>query len=578
MRWRSGWGDLQTDEGVLISSVISDISERKLAEEAGAHLAAIVESSDDGIVGKTLEGTITSWNPAAERMYGYTAEEAVGRHVSVLCPSAEQLHELADILRRVAAGSRVDHFETTRLCKDGRVIDVSVTVSPIRDRHGQVSGASTVARDITERKRYEDRLQHLVDHDPLTGLLNRHSFSLALDSHAALVGRYGAEGALLMLDLDHFKYVNDTLGHQGGDEIIARAAELLAGRLRESDILARLGGDEFAALLPKADAQDAERVALELLQVFTEQPIPVIGAGARAMTASIGVATFEPQLSGEDVLVNADLAMYDAKDAGRNRIALYRADEHDQAHMKGRLSWVSRIQTALADDRFRLLAQPIIDYSTGRVSQHELLLRMSDEDGRLIAPGAFLHIAERLDLVQQIDAWVIQKAIGLLAESNTSDDRLPLSINLSGRSLGEPKLLELIEHELDRTGVAPDRLTFEITETAAITAHHGRPAVQRAPRATRLPARARRLRRRFRILLLPQAPAVRLPQDRRRIRPQLHQQQDRPARDRSRRRDRSRTRKNHDRRTRRRRRNRPPTRPASASTTARATTTATRHP
>ena len=142
-------------------------------------------------------------------------------------------------------------------------------------------------------------------------------------------------------------------------------------------------------LLPKADAQDAERVALELLQVFTEQPITVVGAGARAITASIGVATFEPQLSGEDVLVNADLAMYDAKDAGRNRIALYRADEHDQARMKGRLGWVSRIQTALADDRFRLLAQPIIDYSTGRVSQHELLLRMSDEDGQLIAPARF---------------------------------------------------------------------------------------------------------------------------------------------------------------------------------------------
>ena len=211
-----GLGRLETDEGVLISSVISDISERKPAEGAGAHLAAIVESSDDGIVGKTLEGTITSWNPAAERMYGYTAQEAVGRHVSVLCPSAERLRELADILRRVAAGSGVDHFETTRLRKDGRVIDVSVTVSPIRDRHGQVSGASTVARDITERKRYEDRLQHLVDHDSLTGLLNRHRFSRELDSHAALVSRYGAEGALLMLDLDHFKYVNDTLGHQAG--------------------------------------------------------------------------------------------------------------------------------------------------------------------------------------------------------------------------------------------------------------------------------------------------------------------------------------------------------------------------
>ena len=234
-------------------------------------------------------------------------------------------------------------------------------------------------------------------------------------------------------------------------------------------MLARLGGDEFAILLPKADGATAEPSRSSCCRRSASSRSRSVGVGARSITASIGIATFEPQLSGEDVLVNADLAMYDAKEAGRNRVAVYRTDEHSQARMKGRFSWVQRIQAAFADEqRFSLLAQPIIDYATGRPSQHELLLRMRDEYDDLIPPGAFLYIAERLDLVQQIDAWVIQQAIELLAEDDAACEGLRLSINLSGRSLGEPKLLELIEHELARTQCLARRLTFEITETAAI--------------------------------------------------------------------------------------------------------------
>ena len=153
-----GLSRIQTAGGVLISAAISDISERKSAEVELAQLAAIVESSDDAIIGKTLEGTITSWNPAAERIYGYTQAEAVGRHIRIICPTGEQEDEVSRILARVATGERVDHFETTRRRKDGVVIDVSVTISPIRNRRGEVTGASTVGRDITERKRAADAL------------------------------------------------------------------------------------------------------------------------------------------------------------------------------------------------------------------------------------------------------------------------------------------------------------------------------------------------------------------------------------------------------------------------------------
>ncbi|MGA2925262.1 MAG: EAL domain-containing protein [Solirubrobacteraceae bacterium] len=564
------------------------------AQDAIARLAAIVESSDDAIVGQTLDGTITSWNPAAERIYGYRADEALGRHMSMLCPGERERRQLAEILARVADGSRVDHFETVRRRHDGRAIDVSVTVSPIRAPDGTVVGASAVARDIgerrraagalaeaeerfrtafeeapigmalleldgrlskvnvalceisgygageleakrfdellepedggaialelaglserqqppyarearivhasgrdvwvaiqvtlisardgrpvrflaqvldiTERKHYEHKLQDLADHDALTGLLNRRSFGRALESQAARVSRYGAGGALLMLDLDHLKYVNDTLGHQAGDEVIVRAAQMLAGRLRESDVLARLGGDEFAILLPTADAAAAEQVAHQLLKAFADEPITVVGLRAREITASIGIATFESELSGEEVLVNADLAMYDAKEAGRNQVVVYRTVEHNQVRIKRRLSWVEQIQTALEERRFRLLGQPIIDYRTGAASRLELLLRMADEHGDLIPPGAFLYIAERLDMIAEIDSWVAQNAIRMLARDDGRPECLPLHINLSGRSLADPRLLEVVEAELGATGVAT-QLTFEITETAAV--------------------------------------------------------------------------------------------------------------
>ncbi len=308
----------------------------------------------------------------------------------------------------------------------------------------------------------------MVDHDALTGLLNRRSFTRELDSQAALAARYGPEGALLMLDLDNFKDVNDTLGHQAGDEIIRRAAQLLAGRLRASDKIARLGGDEFAILLPKADVVAAERVALELLEVLTLGPIAV-GMSTRTITASVGIATFERDLNGQEVLVNADLALYAAKNAGRNCFSSFAGANGEPARERGEQGWSTRVREALEDERFTLLARPIVDYKTGQITQHELLLRMIDEQGQLIAPGTFLYIAERLDLIQEIDAWVIRESFKLLARQvQTPAGGTGLHINLSGRSLGDARLLDLLERQLEETGVAASRLTFEVSEAAAV--------------------------------------------------------------------------------------------------------------
>jgi PAS domain S-box-containing protein len=194
---------LETEDGTLVSSAIRDITDRRKEEQAMSHLVAVVESSDDAIIGKTVDGTIVSWNPGAERLYGYTAAEAVGNPISLLVPAAHP-DGVPEILARVSTGERVKNYETIRARKDGTLVDVSLTVSPIRDSNGRVVGASTIARDIGDRLRYQDQLRYLADHDALTGVRNRRRFEQDVAEQVARSRRYGEPAALLVLDLDGF--------------------------------------------------------------------------------------------------------------------------------------------------------------------------------------------------------------------------------------------------------------------------------------------------------------------------------------------------------------------------------------
>jgi diguanylate cyclase (GGDEF)-like protein len=319
--------------------------------------------------------------------------------------------------------------------------------------------------DVTERHNFEEHLRHMADHDPLTGLRNRRSFEQQLKEHCALVSRYGPQGALLILDLDNFKFVNDSLGHNAGDELIVGVARVLKERLRETDVLARLGGDEFAVLLPAGGAAEASAVAAALAEAIQNHTRYDIGSAQRSVTTSIGIALFDdPNVTADAVMVAADLAMYDAKEEGRNRYALAVTDQHPRSRTGSRISWAERIEAALAEDRFVLVAQPILDLREDRVHQYELLVRMRGEEGDLIPPAAFLYIAERVDLIQHIDRWVAEQAIDLLA----GDESIKLEINISGKSLTDDSLLELIDGALSRSGIRPDRLIFEVTETAAV--------------------------------------------------------------------------------------------------------------
>ena len=325
--------------------------------------------------------------------------------------------------------------------------------------------AERIARYI-ERERLEGRLQHLADHDPLTDLFNQRRFDEELARELLAARRYGTSGAVMAIDLDNLKHVNDTLGHEAGNELIARVAALVRERLRKTDIVGRLGGDEFAAILPRADEGQACQIAAELLDAIRDQARVETAAGASGTSASIGITVFhdgdEPP-SGDELLNEADMAMYDAKQAGRDRVHVFDPASHGNV----RRSWAEQIRGALAADRLVLHAQPIRALKPGDATRHELLLRMVGPDDELIAPETFMAAAERLDLVQELDRWVVRHAIALLGDE-AHDHVSRFYVNLSARSMNSSDLLAVIARELDASGADPSRLIFEVTETAAI--------------------------------------------------------------------------------------------------------------
>jgi diguanylate cyclase (GGDEF)-like protein/PAS domain S-box-containing protein len=465
---------LRTQDGYVFNALLHDISERKRAErviqEAEERFRGTFEEAPIGMALIDLQGRFQHVNRALSGIVGYSREELEAASLESLA-HPDDMEEIRSHMTLLATGEASSYTAEKRyIHASGHPIWVALQVTLLRDGNGQPTHSLAQLLDITDRRRYEEKLRELADHDPLTGLLNRRSFEREMESHLERGRRYGMEGAALVLDLDHFKYVNDSLGHNAGDELIVRVAHALDARLRETDLLARLGGDEFAVLLPKADAEAAHRVASDLVATVRKQGVHSPDGGSSTMTASAGIALIDEQdgLTGEDVMANADLAMYDAKEQGRDRIALYGSDDRSHTRMKGRMTWLERIRGALEEDRFTLLAQPIIDLSTGRASQYELLLRMRDETGDLIPPAAFLYVAEGLDVVQEIDRWVVRNAIAILEEQERLGRALTFEVNLSGRSLGDPELFELIVAELERSQMPGERLIFEVTETAAV--------------------------------------------------------------------------------------------------------------
>jgi diguanylate cyclase (GGDEF)-like protein len=316
--------------------------------------------------------------------------------------------------------------------------------------------------------RTEAELRYLADHDSLTGLLDRRRFRAELDQYVSFTARYGGRGAVMIIDIDGLKAINDTLGHHAGDNLIRQVAAVMRERVRTTDIVARLSGDEFAVLMPQTDTEGAMQLAEDLRAQVAETVQAT--SDSEPASISVGVTMFgggEKGVGSEAVLVAADQAMYRAKEEGRNQIALFRDPSEPRRQPERRQTTAAKIRDALTDERLSLQTQPIRSLASGGIERYELLLRMTDEAGELLPAASFIEAAERAGMVQELDRWVVGRALELLGERERQGAPLSLHVNISGASMTDLSVLEFIERRLDEGGADPTRCTFEITETAS---------------------------------------------------------------------------------------------------------------
>ncbi|MDQ3161419.1 MAG: EAL domain-containing protein, partial [Actinomycetota bacterium] len=455
------------------TALVTDIGKREQVERelrsAQTRFQRAFSEAPIGMALVDLDGGWRQVNRALCTMLRYSESELLTLTREQLTHPDDLAADLAQVERLVSG--ELDHstLEKRYIDRRGDVVWTLLSRSLVRDDAGHPLHFIAQIQDISERRQFEAKLSHLADHDPLSGLFNRRRFEHELARQVAYTERYGTAATLLMLDLDNFKYVNDTLGHATGDELLVRVSSAMVERLRETDIIARLGGDEFAIILPETDAAAGELVAVNLIETIKHDGVVLHEGRAIQVTASIGIASFEKgvALTPAELMMHADVAMYDAKEAGRGRFAVH-DPQAGSARLAQTVTWAERIRGALANDGFVLYQQPILDLKLGQVTRHELLLRMVGPDGEHIAPATFLYIAERFGLSGDIDSWVVRQAVALIAGQERLGRRLQLEVNLSGLSLTSPEVLATIKEELAQSAIDPACLTFEITETAAI--------------------------------------------------------------------------------------------------------------
>ncbi len=587
---------IKDDAGAItgVATIFRDISERKQVEQARANLVAIVENANDAIISRALDGTILSWNAGAERLFGYSAAEALGQPIEELIHLPEVRARIAQNVERVRRGEAVAPYETRRKTKDGRVIDVLSSVSPIRNEAGEVIAASVILHDIsalkqaevamqeseerfraafeqagvgmglrdidprkprwlrvnqklcdilgytreellqltsvditppdernvaidynerllrgeitsysrdkryvrkdgqiiwtnitlsavsgpdgrpthiisviqdmTERKKAEEQLIYLAQYDALTGLPNRNLFRDRLALAMARAKRNDQILALMLLDLDHFKEINDTLGHTTGDGVLQTVAGLLRKSLRDVDTIARLGGDEFTIILENITHVDQVTTVADKIQQAFSDPIVIQGRDI-FVTASIGITLYPFGVDEIDALLQTtDIAMYRAKEEGRNTYEFY-APEMD-AHAAERLDMENLLRRALERYEFVLHYQPKVSVKSGRITGVEALIRWNSKELGFVSPSKFIPLAEKIGLIVPIGEWVLRTAcVQAKAWQDQGFPPLPVSVNLSPRQFRQKNLVETIAGWLRDTGLDPRFLELEITES-----------------------------------------------------------------------------------------------------------------
>lgn len=450
-------------QGIMLLDNITLTQE--LAEKEN-YFRSLVQGSSDVIMIAAPNGILRYVSPAAAGVYGRDAEDLVGTELASLI-HPEDLGCVVHEVRRFLAAGRTEEPTTRIECRfksgDGGWLNVESTINR---HHG---GLIFNSRDVTERVRLQAQLQHNAEHDPLTDLPNRALFTQRVQQ--AISGRRASDRgtAVLFIDLDGFKAVNDTIGHQAGDELLVEAARRLQAAVRHGDTAARLGGDEFAALIVGDGTRDRtarERHILELadrLRMTLSQPYDIDGNDVR-VAASIGVAFAEPGLGAGELLRNADLAMYRAKAGGKGRVELYVPQMQQDVMRKAGLA--TRLRAALHDGEFALLHQPVVCLRTGRTTMVEAQARWRSGQGVLFTPAEFLRVTDDGDRTAELDRWMLEEAVAQAADRAQSGLTTPVAVRMSARRLLDRSMpLSSIEALLTRHGLPSGGLVIELAET-----------------------------------------------------------------------------------------------------------------
>ncbi|GGC02546.1 EAL domain-containing protein [Pseudoduganella buxea] len=443
--------------------VYADVTERKEAEEKLRLSATVLEHIGDAVMVVDAGGTIVAVNPAFTQITGYTEGEALGHDLG-LTRSSRHDDTPGPRLWGELVESGYWRGELWCVRKNGEEFLEELTLTAVRDAAGTVTHYVGVFSDITQLKQSQDKLDHMAHHDPLTQLPNRSLFNDRLQHAIDRAGRAGEQLALLFIDLDRFKNVNDTLGHHVGDELLQQVARALASHLREGDTLARLGGDEFVVLLEDIDGQyGASLVAQKLVEMF-EQPFLVAGHEL-FVTCSAGVSLYPADAADLNILIrNADVAMYQAKARGRNGYRFYAPEMSGEG--VARLHLETYLRRSIEKDEIFLHYQPQVEIDTGRLTGVEALVRWNHPELGLVPPFRFIPLAEDTGFINQLGQWVLHEACRQMVRWQEAGLEVPkIAVNLSVRQFERGTIVGMVGEILRETGLAPHRLQLEVTES-----------------------------------------------------------------------------------------------------------------